>query len=150
MFEARVEAGTVPWCPYGCTPSFVQLVHITPPSISSERVRTATRLVREMADMQGLTDIDVSPSTPGDSVADKNFKRAGGKIQAFAGANFNQHIGALKYRANELANAGFGNRYNPHEWSTDQKTGTRRHVASPPLETLPRVPTEMTRVRGKP
>lgn len=148
IFEATVEQGQVPWCPQGCSPGFVQLVFIKPPLISNERYRVANKLVREMAEMQGLSDIDVSPSSPGNSVADKNFIRAGGRIQAFSGGNVGRYVGAMTYRANELTNAGFGNPYNPNEWSTDKKTGVRRHFASPAREPLPAVPTQMTRVRG--
>ena len=136
VFEARTQAGVTPRCPKGCSAGFVQLVHLTPPSIGSARVRAATKLVREMADLQGLSDIDVSPSRPGDSVADRNFKRSGNAIQARP-ASFGQYMGALTHRANELSNAGFGSPYNPAEWHQDKKSGVRRHVASPPVEPLP-------------
>lgn len=136
VFEMRVQAGLTPYCPHGCSPGFVKLVHLTPPNIGSERVRTATKLVREMADLQGLSDIDTSPSRPGDSVADRNWKRSGHAVQAQA-VPAGKFMSSLTYRANELTNAGFGHPYNPHEWSQDQKTGKRRHVASPPLEPLP-------------
>lgn len=136
VFEARVQGGVIPKCPYGCTEGFVKLVYLTPPNISSERVRTATKLVREMADLQGLSDIDTSPSRPGDSVADRNFKRSGNPVRPMA-VPASQFMASLTHRANELTNAGFGHPYNPHEWSTDKKTGVRRHIASPPLEPLP-------------
>ena len=104
-----------------------------------------------MADLQGLSDIDVSPSRPGDSVADRNFKRLGNPIAARP-ASFGQYMGALTHRANELANAGFGNRYNPGEWSVDKRSGVRRHVASPPNEPLPmnQFGVSVARVREKP
>lgn len=149
-FEATVEVGQVPSCPHGCSPGFVQLVFLKPPLISNERFRVANKLVREMAEMQGLSDIDVSPSSPGDSVADKNFQRAGGRVQAVAGGNLRQYVGAMTYRANELTRAGFGNPYNPEEWQQDKKSGVRRHYASAPREVLPAVPTQITRVRGRP
>lgn len=147
VFEARVEAGAVPPCPHGCSPGFVQLVILKAPAIGSERVKTATRLVREMADIQGLSDIDVSPSSPGNSVAERNWKKLHPDQQARTG-NLKQYMSALTHADNALVRTGFGNRYNPHEWMTDKKTGARRHVASPPVEPLPSVPTEMTRVRG--
>lgn len=149
-FEARIEEGVIPWCPYGCSPGFVQLVFIKPPLISNERFRVANKLVREMADMQGLSDIDVSPSSPGDSVADKNFKRAGGRIAAVAGGSVRQYVGAMTYQANELTRAGFGTPYNPNEWQVDKKSGVRRHFAGPAREPVPAVPTQITRVRGNP
>jgi hypothetical protein len=149
-FEARVEGGEIPWCPRGCSPSFVQLVFLTPPNISSARVRVASQLVREMADIQGLSDIDTSPSRPGDSVADRNFKRSGNAVRAQA-LPMGNYIAGMTHRANELVNAGFGNRYNPQEWSRDPKTGKARHVASPPLEPLPmnQYGVSVSRVREK-
>ena len=153
-FEARVEAGSVPDCPQGCSAFFVQLVFITPPSIGSEKVRTASRLVREMADMQGLTDIDVSPSTPGDSVADKNFKRSGNPIrpQAVGAGEVSRYIGAQLAPGNGLAAVGLGHPYDSREWRADKQTGHKVHYASPPLEPTPinQFGVEMTRVRGKP
>jgi hypothetical protein len=89
-----------------------------------------------MADLQGLTDIDVSPSTPGGSVAEKNFMRSGNEVRPQA-VPVGKYLGAMTHRANELTAAGFGNPYNPQEWSTNAKTGVRRHVASPPIERLP-------------
>lgn len=146
-FEATVEVGEVPWCPHGCSPGFVQLVFLKPPLVSNERYRVANKLVREMAEIQGLSDIDVSPSSPGDSVADKNFKRGG--IKAIAAGGVRRYVSAMTYQANELTRAGFGNPYNPDEWSVDKKTGVRRHFAGPAREPLPAVPTQMTRVRGE-
>lgn len=149
VFEASVAAGTVPWCPQGCSPAFVQLVILKAPLVSNERFRVANKLVRQMADLQGLSDIDVSPSSPGDSVADKNYRKLHPDQRARAG-NFSDYMAGLSHRSNELTNAGFGNRYNPQEWMTDRKSGVRWHVASPPREPLPSVPTEMTRVRERP
>ena len=154
VFEARTVAGLIPRCPHGCSPGFVTLIYLQAPALGSERVRTATRLVREMADCQGLSDIDVSPSRPGDSVADRNFKRNGAGKEGIAArpASFSQYMGALTHRANELANAGFGHPYNPGEWLQDKKSGVRRHLASPPVEPLPmnQFGVSVARVREKP
>lgn len=151
VFEARVQAGVIARCPHGCGREMVSLVFLTPPAISSERVRTATRLVREMADLQGLSDIDISPSRPGDSVADRNFKRSGNELAPQA-LPMSKYMGALTHRSNELSNLGFGHPYNPHEWSQDQKTGVRRHVAAPPLQPLPmnQYGVSVQRMREKP
>lgn len=153
VFDARVDAGQVPDCPLGCSSAFVQLVFLTPPSIATEKVRTATRLVREMADMQGLTDIDVSPSSPGDSVADKNWKRSGNPIrpQAVGHLDVGRYIGAQTYQGNALTAAGFGHPYDAREWRSDKQSGKRLHYASPPLQVMPmnQFGIEMTRVREK-
>jgi len=74
-FTARVESGVTPMCPYGCSSEFVKLVFLTPPSIGTQRVRNASRMIKEALDAQGLTDCDISKSTPGSSPADKNWKR---------------------------------------------------------------------------
>lgn len=153
VFEKRVKAGTVPACPKGCSQDFVQLVFLTPPSIGSEKVRTASRLVREMADTQGLSDIDISKSTPGDSVADKNFKRSGNPIraQAVGRMDVGRFIGAQLSPGNTLTAAGFGHPYDAREWRTDQTSGHRVHYASPPIEVLPmnQYGVQMTRVRER-
>lgn len=150
IFEARVQAGVIPQCPKGCSKAFVELVYLTAPAIGTEKVRFATNLIKRAAELQGLSDIDVSPSTPGGSVADKNFLKSGNPIRAQAGPTFN--VGALQGRVdirqlppggNGLYETGFGHRYDPTEWRTG-KDGKRRHYASPPLESLP------TRYAGKP
>lgn len=136
-FEKRVKPGTIPKCPKGCSPHFVRLVFLTAPSIATERVRTATRLVREMADSQGLSDIDVSPSRPGDSVADRNFKRSGNPIRAQA-VDFATYMKSLTYKSNELTRMGFGHPYNAHEWKERKETGKIVHAgAAPPVVDTP-------------
>ena len=138
-FDARVTQGEIPTCPRGCSPYFVRLVFLKPPAIASERVRTATRLVREMADAQGLSDIDTSPSRPGDSVAERNWKKAHpGAPAAFAGANLNKFLSNVP-NDNVLNRAGFGRPYNPGEW----KNGVHYGSTSPPEK----LPTELVRVR---
>lgn len=153
VFDARVSSGEVPACPCGCSPAFVKLVFITPPAIATEKVRTATRLVREMADIQGLTDIDISPSRPGDSVADRNFKRSGNPIraQAVKAVDVGRYVGAQLHQGNALTAAGFGHPYDSREWRTDKASGRRLHYAQPPLEPLPtnQFGVEITRVREK-
>lgn len=131
VFPARVEYGEVPACPKGCAPSFVRLVILHPPAMGSERVRYATRAVREVADSQGLSDIDISPSRPGDSVADRNYKKNGPKLAAQA-VDFNKYMGALTHKANELTNIGFGHPYDAREWKERKETGKVAHVGAPP------------------
>jgi hypothetical protein len=142
VFEARVEPGDIPKCPRGCSPYFVHLVFVTPPSIGTDRVRTATRLVREAADLQGLSDIDVSPSTPGDSVADKNFKKSGNPIRPQAGPTLRWGPGAARVdihalqRGNTITETGFGHKYDAHEWKRTE-SGRLRHSAPPPISDTP-------------
>jgi hypothetical protein len=69
-WEARVQSGVIPQCPHGCSPDFVKRVFLTPPSIATERVKNATRIVKDAIDSMGLADLDISPSTPGNSPAD--------------------------------------------------------------------------------
>lgn len=150
-FSKRVKAGTIPSCPRGCSPYFVHLVFLTAPAIGSEKVRTATRLVREVADSQGLPDIDVSPSRPGDSVADRNFRKSGNEIRARA-ADFNTYMKALTHRSNELTRLGFGHAYDPHEWKERKGSGKLAHVgAQGPITDLPsnQFGVQMYRVKEK-
>jgi hypothetical protein len=104
-----------------------------------------------MADLQGLSDIDVSPSTPGGSVAEKNFLRSGNPVRPEA-VPAGKFLSAMTHRANELAKAGFGHAYNPHEWMTDPKTGVRRHTPAAPNEPLPmnQFGVSIARVKEKP
>lgn len=149
-FEAKVRAGTLPPCPKGCSPYFVRLVFLTAPSIATERVRTATRLVREAADAQGLTDIDVSPSRPGSSVADRNFKRSGNTSAAMS-LDFNKYIKQVTPGPNQITRLGMGNAYDPHEWRQSKETGKLVHAgAAPPREPLPvgQFGVEVKRMRG--
>ena len=150
VFTKRVKAGTVPPCPKGCTPYFVHLVHLMAPSIGTDRVRTATRLVREVADSQGLSDIDVSPSTPGDSVAAKNFLRSQNQVRARA-VDFATYMSALTNRSNELSKLGFGHPYEPSEWKQTAEGKMRHAGAQPPVTDTPmnQFGVEMQRVKEK-
>jgi hypothetical protein len=137
VFEAQVEAGTLPACPRGCSSYFVHLVFTVPPSIGTDRVRNASRLVREAADSQGLSDIDVSPSRPGDSVADRNFKRSGNPVRAQA-VDFKTYMSSLTHKSNELTRLGFGHPYDPHEWRERKETGKVTHSgAQGPIQDTP-------------
>lgn len=150
IFEARVRSGTVPSCPKGCSPYFVRLVFLQAPAIGSERVRTATRLVREAADAQRLSDIDISPSTPGSSVADKNFLRSGNKAAGMR-LDFGTYMKKLTPGPNQITRLGMGNAYDPHEWRERKETGKLVHAgAAPPREALPlgQFGVEVKRVRG--
>lgn len=137
FFQARVAAGTIAACPRGCTPYFVRLVFLQAPAVGTERVRTAARLIREVADSQGLSDIDVSPSRPGDSVADRNFKKSGNQLQARA-VDFHSYMSALTHRSNELTRIGFGHPYDAREWQERKDSGKVAHAgALPPIADVP-------------
>lgn len=150
-FTKRVKVGTIPKCPYGCSSSFVSLVFNTAPAIGTDRVRTATRLVREVADSQGLSDIDVSPSTPGGSVAEKNFLKSGNQVRARA-VDFNTYMAALTNRSNELSRLGFGHPYDPGEWKKRDSGKVVHAGAKPTLVDLPmnQYGVEVQRVKEKP
>jgi hypothetical protein len=114
-------------------------VFVTAPSIGSERVKAATRLIEEVAKTQGLSDIDASPSRPGVSVADRNWKK-NNRVSAEArpGGDLGKFLSSAP-RDNVLNRTGFGHPYNPHEWK-----GGRHLGSSTPPEKLP---TEVVRVR---
>lgn len=165
-FEKRVKAGTVPRCPSGCSKSFVSLIFTKPPGHVSARTRTGDRLVREMADMQGLSDISTSPSRPGGSVAERNRMRgprgrpdlAYPEVAAAQNVplNVSKAIPALTNKndmANALTSIGFGNKYDASQWKKDEKTGVVKHVDIPaPHVTVPLGSTGVSidRVKGEP
>jgi hypothetical protein len=147
VFEARVKGGQIPRCPKGCSKQFVKLVRLCPPGVVGARTRTADKLLREAAAMQGLSDISTSPSRPGGSVAQRNRMRNGGPTRnqdlhpaAQARAeplSVSKALAALTVKeSSTLAHLGFGHEYNKAEWKKDDKTGVVRHVGAPP----PRIP----------
>lgn len=134
-FEARVKAGTVPKCPKGCSKSFVKLVFLKPVGHVSGRTRSADKLLREAAQMQGLSDISTSPSRPGGTVMERLRARHGVTYdpkQLCQTVDAKTFMGAMTHRANELTNVGLGNPYKPEEWKADEKTGVIRHTGAPP------------------
>jgi hypothetical protein len=147
-FEARTKGGNVPRCPKGCSKAFVKLVRLQAPGMVSARTRTGDRLVREMADMQGLSDISTSPSRSGGSVADRNRKKNYAPVQNEQLPQTAQARGepipvrkllaAMTHKQNLLHDVGFGHGYNEHEWKKDDKTGVVRHVgAQAPITKVP-------------
>lgn len=145
VFEARVKAGKIPKCSRGCSPDFVTLVHLKAPGTVSARTRTGDRLVREMAEIQGLSDISTSPSRPGGSVADRNMRLKGPagrqypEIAAARAAEVGKFLSAMTERDNALTRIGMGHAYDPAEWKPDQQNPEKiRHVgAKPPLVEKP-------------
>jgi hypothetical protein len=160
-FEAKVKPGTVPKCPKGCSKGFVKLVHLQAPTLSNARFRRGDKLLRQAADLQGLTDISTSPSRPGGSVAERNRMRnrmrgpQGREYPQSASAipvDLGKYIGALTHRSNELGNLGLGHTYDSAEWKKDEKDGKIRHVGMPgPVQTIPTGSTgvEIERVKEK-
>lgn len=154
-FEAKVKAGTVPKCPKGCSKAFVTLVHLKAPSFGSARVRTGDRLLREAAQMQGLSDISTSPSRPGGTVAERNAakNRAFPAQAAAVAAPLSKFLGAMTHKENALSRIGLGHAYEPAEWKKDEKTGTVRHIgAQGPIAQIPVGTTGVSidRVKEKP
>lgn len=172
VFEARtLSAKHVPKCPKGCSRGLVKLVFLTMPGTVSDRTRTSDRLVREAADLQGLSDISTSPSRPGGSVAHRNrmrgprgrqdlqypaqfSARSGGTIPFHGGLTV-ENLGAQGFTAenNGLRAIGLGHAYDKTEWKTDKETGKVRHEGAPPIITT--IPTGGTgvsieRVKDKP
>jgi hypothetical protein len=156
-FEARVKAGTVPRCPKGCSKALVKLVHLRPPGTVGARTRSADRLLRQAAEMQGLSDISTSPSRSGGSVADRNRRKNGAPVQnemlptiaqaRGAPMSVSQILGALTNKSemtNALHDSGFGHGYDANEWKKDPKTGTVRHVGA--KEAIAKIPTGSTGV----
>jgi hypothetical protein len=138
VFEKRVEAGKIPKCPRGCSPAFVTLVHLQAPGTVSGRTRTGDRLVREMAEMQGLSDISTSPSRPGGNVAQRNAMRLKGpagrqypELAAAKAVDIGKYLGAMTMKDNALTRIGLGHEYNANEWKRDAQNPEKlRHVGA--------------------
>src|SRR5579859_2230254 len=139
-FEARVKAGTIPKCPKGCGKSMVTLIFTQPVGHVSAKTRRGDKLVKEMAAMQGLSDLSTSPSRPGGSVMERLRMKHGAHLQPEQmpiAVDAKQYLGALTHKANEITGenmknftGGFhpGHEYDPGEWKTDKKTGKVLHV----------------------
>jgi hypothetical protein len=142
-FEARVQAGVTPHCPCGCSPEFVERVFITPPAIATERVRNASRIVKDAIDSMGLTDLDINPSTPGNSPAEKNLLKNKSSIKAevWDQSRLKDVLSSFPAGENYITKspadggAGLGNPYRKDEWQQDRKTGKLTHS---PLSTRAR------------
>jgi len=160
LFESRVKAGEVPKCPKGCSKDLVTLVFVQAPGFVGARTRKADQLLREAAEMQGLSDISTSPSRPGGSVADRNRKKnlqrirlpdgSTGYVQPSQAAvsmqapDFGRYVGALTHRENTLSTLGFGHKYDSSEWTKNEATGNLHHTGAK-LPNLP-IPTGSTGV----
>lgn len=147
VFEKRVKAGTVPRCPKGCSKSFVSLIFVQAVGTVSSRTRKADRLVRQAADMQGLSDISTSPSRSGGTVAQRNAARnrmrgpRGYEYPEIAAAKpveIGKYLGAMTHKGNALSGTGFGHKYDANEWRAEKETGKLRHVgAQGPVHQIP-------------
>lgn len=155
-FEAKGSAEKPPKCPKGCSSSLVELIYLQPVRIGNARYKRGDRLVREAAEMQGLSDISTSPSRSGGSVAQRNRMRNRRSVLGPAGRpdlqypgdaaavgragklKFGDYIGALTHKGNALTDTGFGHAYDKNEWKKDDKTGAVRHVAAQgPIVSIP-------------
>lgn len=157
LFEARVKSGVVPRCPKGCSKSMVELVFLKPVGFVSARTRKSDKLVKEMATMQGLSDISTSPSRPGGSVMDRLRKKYGNHLHPsqLPVAGTAEHLSAMTHKTNALTDenmknftkevygqeAVMGHAYSPDEWKTDE-AGKPRHVTQQHSQFLPRASVE--------
>jgi hypothetical protein len=164
VFEQRVKAGTVPKCPKGCGKAMVKLVFLQAPRIGKVKYKRGDRLLREAAELQGLSDISTSPSRPGGHVMDRIRKKYGGHLrpEQMPVAGTAEMLGALTHRTNALNDenmrnftaqafgqpAVMGHEFDKSQWATDKETGKVRHVDIPHTNFLPRASVE--RVREKP
>lgn len=135
VFESRAKR---PKCPKGCSAAFVQKVFLQAPAFGSAGVRTSDRLVREMAEAQGLSDISTSPSRPGGSVMDRIRKKNTG-MKGPQGRDYPEYAAAksipyaegmkgVTMKGNGLRDTGYGHDYQASEWKKDEKTGVTKHV----------------------
>lgn len=150
-FEKRTRsAQDVPRCPKGCSKSLVKHVILQPVGTVSAGTRTSDRLVREMAKMQGLSDISTSPSRPGGTVAERNRARSqgaaanpyppqfacqapGGGIRFAGGDATVANLKNLGFGGeNAMRRVGLGHEYDKNEWRTDKTTGRVKHVGMQP------------------
>lgn len=164
VFSKRVKAGTVPKCPKGCGSSMVRLVFLEPPKIGKVKYKRGDRLLREAAELQGLSDISTSPSRPGGSVMDRIRKKYGNHIrpEQMPVAGTAEMLGAMTHRTNGLNNddmrnftqqafgreAVMGHAYDKSQWVKDKESGVVRHMDVPHDNFLPRASVE--RVKDKP
>jgi hypothetical protein len=146
VFEARTKtSGKAPRCPKGCSAALVTMVFLKAPRIGNERYKRGDKLVKEMAEMQGLSDISDSPSRPGGTVAQRNrAKMLGPKGRQYPEAvaatpvDFGKYLGAMTMQDNALTRTGFGHPYDAKEWKTDKETGQVKHTgAQGPIVPVP-------------
>jgi len=156
-FDQRVDVSNgvkIPKCPHGCSKSFVSLVFVQAPGHIRPGTKRADRLVREACDMQKISDLSLSPSRSGGTVAERNRakamlgRKASGVPEAAKAraATFGEYMGALTHKENALTGLGMGNAHNPAEWKKDPETGKVKH-AGPVGPIEPRPPGTVERVR---
>ena len=160
VFTKRTKSGVIPKCPKGCGVAMVKLVFLQPPTIGNVRFKKGDKLLREAAELQGLSDISTSPSRPGGHVMDRIRKKYGGHLQPEQlprAVDAKTYLGALTHRANEITGDNMrnftgghhpGHEYNPTEWKTDEKTGRTVHVGAQTSNYRP--PASVERVKEKP
>ena len=162
-FQARTKSGVIPKCPKGCGSALVKLVFLQPVTIGKVKYKRGDKLLRQAADMQGLSDISTSPSRPGGSVMDRLRKKHPQlRPEQMPIAGTAEHLKSLTNRTNGLQNedmraftrqafgqeAVMGHGYDKSQWQTDKETGVTRHIEQPHTNFLPRA--EVERVREKP
>jgi hypothetical protein len=117
-------------------------VFLTPPAIATERVKNATRIVKQAIDEMGLSDLDISPSTPGNSPAEKNLLKEKSPIKAEVwSADKLKGLVSSFPAGSGLTLAGLGRGYRKEEW-TPNKQGKIVHNAPKSAPTFTKVKEE--------
>jgi hypothetical protein len=131
IVAVKKKGVTIPKCPRGCSKSFVKLIFVQAPGHIRPGTKRADRLVREAAEMQGLSDISTSPSRSGGSVMDRIRKknRTYPDAAAAMAGDFGTMMPALTHKENALVNIGYSEKYEPSEWKTNE-AGQRVHTAA--------------------
>lgn len=133
IVSVKKKGVTVPKCPHGCSKSFVKLIFVQAPGHIRAGSKRADKLVREAADMQGLSDISLSPSRSGGSVMDRlrRKNRSYPDAAAAVAGDFGTMMPALRHKENMLQapEVHLGNAYEPSEWKKNE-AGQLVHTAA--------------------
>lgn len=129
QFESRTKK---PKCPKGCSASLVKMVFLQPVGFVSDRSRRSDKLVREMAQTQGLSDLSTSLSRPGGSVMDRLRKKHGSHLQPSQmpiAVDPQTYLKAMTHQENALSRIGLGHAYDPSEWKPNEEGKLRHETA---------------------
>jgi hypothetical protein len=142
IVAVKKKGVTIPKCPRGCSKSFVKLIFVQAPGHIRPGTKRADRLVREAAELQGLSDISTSPSRSGGSVMDRLRKknRTYPEAAAARAGDYATMMPALTHKENAMTDrVGLGNKYDASEWKKNE-AGQLVHTAAghkTPNHTIP-------------